>query len=131
MSLLSHTAAKTRLTAAGISISSSGNCSDRNRKNCTSLDQIRTATVDAIIRFKNNSRTTVTITGGTETGHASGTYSHWNGYKLDIAINSGVNNYIQSNFTFIGQMSNGWKQYRDAYGSVWTNEGNHWDIVVK
>ena len=38
-----------------------GHCSDRGKRKCTSFS-----------------------TGGTEDGHASGTYSHWNGYKADI-----------------------------------------------
>ena len=36
----------------------------------------------------------MTITGGTETGHASGTYSHWTGFKVDIAFSTCIGNYI-------------------------------------
>jgi hypothetical protein len=35
--------------------------------------------VSGIITLKNASGCSINITGGTETGHASGTYSHWNG----------------------------------------------------
>ena len=37
-----------------------------------------------------------------QTGHADGTYSHWNGYKIDISVNTCINNYVTSSFTFIG-----------------------------
>lgn len=38
----------------------------------------------------------IVLNQGTETGHASGTQSHWNGYKLDISLNTCNNNHIQS-----------------------------------
>jgi hypothetical protein len=36
-----HASASAKARNAGISISSSGNCSDRNNPRCTSLEQIR------------------------------------------------------------------------------------------
>ena len=38
------------------------------------------------------------VDGGTETGHAYGTYSHWNGYKLDFALSTCINNYVRGTF---------------------------------
>jgi hypothetical protein len=64
----------------------------------------------------------VTVTGGTETGHASGTCSHWNGYKVDIAITSCVSGHIKRNFSYLG--GNKW---RSSAGNVYVDEGDHWD----
>jgi hypothetical protein len=121
---LSHKAAAAKLRAAGISWTSSGHCSDRHRPNCTSFSGIKSGTVSGVVTFKKSSRCGVTITGGTETGHASGTYSHGNGYKIDVAITSCVSGYIKRNFGYIG--GNKW---RSAAGNVYFNEGDHWDIT--
>lgn len=50
----------------GITISSSGRCSNRNIKSCTSLDQIRENTVSGIINLKRKSGCKIVVTGGTE-----------------------------------------------------------------
>lgn len=121
---LTHAQALSQLTAAGIPVSSSGNCSDRNNSSCTSLDQIRQSTISGVINFKAATGCAITVTGGTETGHASGTYSHWNGYKVDVAITSCVTNYITSHYTYIGG-----SKYTDPAGNVYYNEVNHWDIT--
>ena len=71
----------------------------------------------------------VNITGGTEVGHASGTYSHYNGYKVDIARSTCNDNYITSHYAYIGLRGDGYPQYQAASGNVYVNEGNHWDIT--
>jgi peptidoglycan hydrolase-like protein with peptidoglycan-binding domain len=121
---LSHATARSRLSAAGIGVSSSGGCSNRCATNCTALKGIRPATISGIINFKSVSGCSITVTGGTETGHASGTYSHWNGYKVDISMSSCVSNYIRSHFTYIGG-----NKYRDGSGNIYYYEVNHWDIT--
>lgn len=126
---ISHSSATSQLRAAGISWTSSGGCSDRNVATCTSFEGIRQATIDGIITFKRASGCAVTITGGTETGHASGTYSHWNGYKVDIALSACIQNYISAYFTYVGYISGFGYQYRAASGNLYTLEGNHWDIL--
>lgn len=64
------------VNAAGIHISSSGGCSDQNNPSCTSLNGIHSECIDGphgIIAFKSaSSCDPITITGGTEVGHASG-----------------------------------------------------------
>jgi hypothetical protein len=40
------------------------------------------------------------VQGGTEVGHSSGTYSHYNGYKIDIGLNTCHSNYIKGSFLF-------------------------------
>jgi peptidoglycan hydrolase-like protein with peptidoglycan-binding domain len=119
-----HTSAKQQLTNAGITVTSSGNCSDRYTNTCTSLEQIRQATINGIISFKNASGCSIRVQGGTETGHADGTYSHWNGYKIDIGRDC-VSNYIYSHFTYIGG-----GKYKDANGNIYYDEDSaHWDIT--
>lgn len=124
MAKLSHSQATTMLRNAGITWSSSGNCSDRNRSNCTSFDQVNENTIRGIVTLRNASGCAINVTGGTETGHASGTYSHWNGYKLDTSLSSCLNNYIQGTFTSIGG-----SKWRSGSGNVYYKEGNHWDIT--
>lgn len=126
---LSQAQAESRIRGAGIGIYSSGACSNRSKSNCTSLDQINSATVDGIITLKRASGCAITITGGTETGHASGTYSHWNGYKVDISITSCISSYIKSNFNYQGLRSDGAPLYKSAAGNLYANEGSHWDIT--
>jgi hypothetical protein len=121
---LSHADATSRLRSSGITWSSSGGCSDRNNPTCTSFDQVNLATIQGIQTFKSASGCAVNVTGGTETGHASGTYSHWNGYKLDISLSSCVTGYIQRTFTSIGG-----SKWQSAAGNVYYLEGNHWDIT--
>ena len=93
---LTQAQAASRLSGAGITWSSSGGCTDRNNAHCTSFDQINSGTVDTMITLKSASGCAINITGGTETGHASGTYSHWNGYKVDTAHNSCLDGYIRT-----------------------------------
>ncbi|CAL9612939.1 hypothetical protein SUDANB6_05686 [Streptomyces sp. enrichment culture] len=128
---MTHNQAAAKLRAAGITWSSSGNCSDRNRKTCTSFSRINSGTVDGIIAFKRASRCRVNITGGTETGHAQGTYSHWNGHKVDITPTTCVNRYIKGHYKYIGKRGDGASTYRSAAGNLYADEGNHWDITYK
>ncbi|MCO1594366.1 hypothetical protein M8C17_04230 [Micromonospora sp. RHAY321] len=126
---ISHSSATSQLRAAGISWTSSGNCSDRYVATCTSFDGVRQATIDGIITFKRASGCAVTITAGTEVGHSSGTYSHWNGYKLDIALSTCIQNYISTHYTYVGYIAGFGYQYRAASGNLYTKEGSHWDIL--
>ncbi|KAM7213326.1 hypothetical protein V8F06_011274 [Rhypophila decipiens] len=125
---LSHSQATAKLSAAGVKWTSSGGCSDRNRPICTSFTNVREETINGAITLKRACGCALTITGGTETGHASGTYSHWNGYKLDFKKASGINNYITSTFTRIADRG-GYPAYKAKSGNIYVNEGNHWDVT--
>lgn len=116
---LSHSQATAKLRAAGIKWTSSGGCSDRNTATCTSFTQVREETINGAITLKRACGCDVTITGGTETGHASGTYSHWNGYKLDMRKASGLNGYITRTFTRISNRSDGAKRYKANSGNIY------------
>jgi hypothetical protein len=128
-SALTDAVARARLTAAGIPVSSSGGCSDRNNPTCTSLDQIRENTIAGLETLKRASACPITVTGGTEVGHSSGTYSHWNGYKADISINTCINSYVTNSFAYIGDRGDGAPLYESAAGNIYAKEGNHWDIL--
>jgi len=121
---LTHSQATSRLRAAGITWSSSGGCSDRYNSTCTSFEQVNLTTIQGAETLKGACGCALNITGGTEVGHASGTYSHWNGYKLDYSLYSGVTNYVQNNFTYIGN-----SQWRSGSGNIYYKEGNHWDVT--
>ena len=66
-----HADAVAALSAAGISVTSSGNCSDMNNATCTSLDTIPKSTIANLIKLKAACGCSFNVTGGTETGHVS------------------------------------------------------------
>ncbi|MGV9563640.1 hypothetical protein [Streptomyces sp. NPDC003480] len=125
-----HAAAAQQLRQAGIGWTSSGGCGDRNNSRCTSFEQINRTTVSGVTAFKRASRCAVTITGGTERGHASGTYSHWNGYKVDIKVTSCVDAYVTTKFRYVGpRPGDRARQYKSPAGNVYAREGSHWDVT--
>ncbi|MER8115811.1 hypothetical protein GTY81_18230 [Streptomyces sp. SID8366] len=126
---ISNATATQMFRDAGITWSSSGGCSDRNNSTCTSFDQLNLTTAQGAVTLKHASNCALNITGGTETGHASGTYSHWNGYKLDYGKNTCVTNYIKNNFTYSGLRGDGYPMWTAASGNVYADEGSHWDAL--
>ncbi len=127
---MSQSSAAYQLSGNGITWSSSGNCTNRYNSTCTSFEQINSGTVDGIISFRKATGCAINITGGTETGHASGTYSHWNGYKVDINPRTCVDNYIYAHYNFIGYRSgDGAPQYQSPGGNIYARESTHWDIL--
>ncbi len=126
---LTQAQAASRLSAAGVTWSSSGNCTNRQISSCTSFEQINEATVQGVITLRNASGCAIHITGGTEVGHASGTYSHYNGYKVDISHNSCIDGYIHTAFTRISNRGDGYPQWRAGSGNIYCDEGSHWDIT--
>ncbi|MFD3571150.1 hypothetical protein [Streptomyces sp. NPDC058667] len=126
---ISHETATAMFLEAGITWSSSGNCTDRNNPTCTSFEQLNLESAQGALSLKQASGCAVHITGGTETGHASGTYSHWNGYKLDFGKQTCLNKYIKYTFTYIGNRSDGARLYESATGNIYADEGNHWDVL--
>jgi len=87
-------------------------------------------TVDGAITLKGACGCSITITGGTETGHASGTYSHANGYKVDIKKDaSGIDTYVHNAFSKIANRGDGYPQWQSAAGNIYCDEGTHWDVT--
>lgn len=138
------------LSGAGITSTSSGGCTTRSNPSCTSYDQINEVTVAGAITLKEACGCTLTITGGTETGHADGEKSHWNGYKLDFRKESGgIDAYVKGTFESIGNRGDGYPQWRAKSGNIYCvslthlglssscaspltcpqDEGNHWDVT--
>ncbi|WP_055489563.1 hypothetical protein [Streptomyces sp. TP-A0356] len=126
---LTQAQAAHRLRAAGIKWWSQGHCTTRSNPQCTSFEKINKSTVQGIIAFKKAGRCAITITGGTEVGHATMKYSHHNGYKLDIVPTGCVSRYIRAKFTYIGHRGDGYPQWKAPSGNLYCNEGSHWDIT--
>ncbi|ONK12961.1 hypothetical protein [Streptomyces sp. MP131-18] len=126
---ISHSQATSMFQSSGITWSSSGGCSDRNVPTCTSFEQLNLASAQGAQTLKSASGCALNVTGGTETGHAGGTYSHWNGYKLDFGLSSCLNSYVTSAFTYIGERGDGAALYESASGNVYARESNHWDVT--
>ena len=128
-SAVSQAAAASQLSAAGITWTSSGGCTEPGNSTCTSFEGIRQATIDGAITLKNASGCSLNITGGTETGHAGGPNSHAAGYKLDFSRTTCLTSWVHNTYTYIGQRSDGAAMYEAASGNVYADEGNHWDVT--
>lgn len=127
---ISHSSATSQLAAAGIPWSSPDDCTDRNNPRCTSFEQVRQSTVSGVLTLKEYSRCHVTATGATEVGHStSTTYSHWNGWKLDLRLTDCLDSYVRSHFTYQGLRGDGWPHWKAASGNIYTKEGTHWDVL--
>ncbi|KAI9162868.1 6-hydroxy-D-nicotine oxidase 3 [Paramyrothecium foliicola] len=118
---VSQSASEKRFRGAGIKWDSTGGCSRRNNPRCTSFEGLREATVQGAITLKKACKCSLTITGGTETGHARSTYSHGNGYKLDFRKAPGINKYVTKNFKRISNL-NGYKRYRSPSGNIYMSD---------
>lgn len=96
----------------------------------TKVNRLHNTSINGIIAFKNESGLPIVITGAGETGgpHTDGTFSHGNGYKVDIRITPEVTSYIINNYTPVGVRSDGAAMYKDSGGNIYAKEGNHWDI---
>ena len=128
-SAVTQSSAASQLSAAGLTWSSSGGCTTRSNSTCTSFDGVRQTTVDGAITLKRASGCALNITGGTEVGHASGTYSHYNGYKFDFTHTTCLTSWIHNTYNYIGLRSDGAPMYQAASGNVYADEGSHWDVT--
>lgn len=130
---LSEQEARNDLQQAGITVNKGACPSGVPYQNvaggCTSLDGVKTSAIEETIQLKKDCNCAIEITGGTELGYAEGTTSHASGNKLDLKPNSALDQYIQSNFTYIGLRSDGAKQYRAPDGTIMAKEGDHWDAT--
>jgi hypothetical protein len=128
-SAVTQASAESAFRSAGITWTSSGGCSSPSNSTCTSFEGLRQASVDGAVTLKSASGCALTITGGTETGHAAGTYSHANGYKLDFSRTSCLTSWVHDTYTYIGLRGDGYPQYQAASGNVYADEGSHWDVT--
>jgi hypothetical protein len=100
-------------------------------KQGVSLAGTRAETVQEIVKIKNECGCDIFVTSGTEGSHAEGTYSHYNGYKVDLRPNQALDDYIRGNYQDIGLRRDGARQYRSPSGAVYAREGDHWDVLVR
>lgn len=121
-----------RLTQAGITVNHDSCQNGSDGSMCTSVVGMQTATIDHIIAIRNSCTTCqITVTGGTEPGHAeSGVRIHSGGYKVDLGLNDTLNAWIIRSTNTAGSRSNGDQVYRDRCGNEYARESNHWDITV-
>ncbi|MFI6604060.1 hypothetical protein ACIBHX_48205 [Nonomuraea sp. NPDC050536] len=128
---ISNTRAVDWLHDAGVRAKSSGHCTDRRQSSCTSLEAVRTSTITSIIALRQESGCPILVTGGTESGHAPGRYSHGQGYKLDITHNTCIDHYITNSQSRSGVRGDGSTVYRTPTGTVFASESSHWDILFR
>ncbi|KAF9456048.1 hypothetical protein BDZ94DRAFT_1178587 [Collybia nuda] len=127
---LTQAQAEAKLIPNGITASSTGGCTTKSVSTCTSYSGILDSTVNGVITLKKAAGvSSLVITGGTEVGHASGTYSHGNGYKVDVRHSAGIDSYIKNTFTKIANRGDGYPQWKAASGNIYCDEGSHWDIT--
>jgi len=120
---LTDASARRKMSSVGISVNA--------LQPQTSLEGIREATLLELVWLVSKVPSgSIVITGGTESGHTSGTYSHANGYKVDLRLNSTLDSYIENNFRRDGSVD-GYPAYRSPNGGLYVKEGNHWDVTVK
>lgn len=89
---LTNAEAVRRLEAAGV-------CGGRTGVQClstASLAGVKESTVAQAIALHNACRCTFTITSGTDGRHATGAYSHGNGFKLDIRRGPALDAFVKS-----------------------------------
>ncbi len=122
-----------------------------------SLQDIQEATINEANRVQGLCDCQIVITSGTEGAHASGTFSHANGFKMDLASKNNfgqpnnLTNYILSNpeFYYDRNRCNGTRDGANCNGTweavyksrsdpnveyVWEAKGTsneHWDVLVK
>lgn len=120
--------ARTQLASKGITVNA--------QPPKTTLVGIQQSTLNVIFSLKQAcSGCQIIVTGGTEPGHSeTGTCTHANGYKVDLATNTNLDNYIKSNFKQITTRSDGALQWQSSYTNaiyaLETTQGTapHWDV---
>jgi hypothetical protein len=124
----SHQDAYATMSSNGICVSWSGSTACQSNPDRTSLQGLQPTTIFGVTELKSACNCDIRVTAGTEGGHAAGTYSHGNGYKLDLGFNTQLDSYI----TTVGQRqstrSDGAALYRIGNG-LYARETTHWDVV--
>lgn len=129
---LTHAEAAARLSAAGIAIRSSGNCSDQSNPACTSLQGVPASAVDELIRIDGEMETMLgssdlAVNGWTEVGHDT----HGTGKSiLDLDNTVNTNRWISTRIGTTNPQQNTWYQDRSTNNRYYYYEGNHWHVCL-
>ncbi len=98
---------------------------------------IRQTTIDELSRLHAECNCQVLVTSATGGEHAAGTYSHANGYKVDLrsvtstGTDSPLTTHIKNTYQKLPDRSDGAKMYRaPGNGALYALESNHWDVQV-
>ncbi len=90
--------ARETLDLGGVGVSSSGNCFDPNKKECTNVGLLPESTIDSLLTIKKKCNCEVVVTGGAEYGHAT----HGpNKPVVDLRTNQQLLDYLKNNNTNI------------------------------
>ena len=127
--LMHHQEVGALLHGEGVRWISSGHCTRRTNPHCTSFDGLRPATLSAMLALRQTSRCGLVISGGTETGHAGGRFSHGGGYKLDVLPSHCINRFIRRHYHRVPTRGDGAAQYRARGRTTFAREPSHWDIT--
>lgn len=98
------------------------------------LDGVRQRVVNEVVDLKQDCDCTVVVTEGTGGSHAEGTYSHANGYKVDLRSSregEELTRYVIENYEPIGTRSDGANMWQSPRGAIYALESDHWDVVVR
>jgi len=119
-------------TLPSIAVSATGDCCDKTKSNCTSLEGMLFSTTQQIINI-NSKCGPIIVSGGTEVGHSSegSPVSHSGGAKVDIKQNLISCITKTEGSVTVDNPKFGSAQVKDRCGNVYTWEGNHTDIYVQ
>ncbi|WP_147341238.1 hypothetical protein [Actinomadura logoneensis] len=127
---LTQPTAERLLLAHHVAWRSNGRCSDRANPSCTSFEGLLHGSLDDLFAFARLSGCPLTISGGTEQGHARGRLSHGTGHKIDVMPNACLDAFIPRSFRHVGLRGDNAELYRSAAGDVFAREASHWDILI-
>lgn len=95
------------------------------------LEGVHQNVINEVIGLKTSCSCDVVVNSATGGQHNDGTYSHANGYKVDLNDTTSLTNYITQNFTPTVTRGDGARQWISPTGVIYARESTHWDIVVK
>lgn len=105
----------------------------------TAVLGLRPDTVDAVLHIQSRVHEPITITGAAESAgaHASGPFSHANGYKVDMRVTPALTSYIESTLTSTTPRTgpHGGPRWTGTINGrqveVVREPNNHYDMVVR
>ncbi|MEV5570575.1 hypothetical protein AB0L06_11015 [Spirillospora sp. NPDC052269] len=127
---LTQSTAERMLFAHHVRWRSNGHCHDRANPSCTSFEGLLHGSLDDLFAFGRLSGCPLTVSGGTEHGHARGRLSHGTGHKIDVMPTACLDRFIPRRFRHIGLRGDNAELYRSHTGVVFAREPSHWDILM-